>query len=88
MFKLIAQLFVICCLAMSFMACGETSGACSTASDCLGAEECVWVREGSQVKGKECSIRCKQNNECPTGTNCVGFASSCPTCNDSIQICQ
>lgn len=88
MVKLLIQIIGITCLILATTACGDTSSACSTENDCAGTEECIWVRDGNQVVGRMCSIRCQTDQECPPGLACAGAASSCPTCNDFIQICQ
>lgn len=91
MHKLLIQtttMIFLLCLLLAAAGCGDTAGACSSEGECAGTEECIWVREGSQVLGRMCSIRCESDQECPPGTTCSGAASTCPTCNDYIQICR
>jgi hypothetical protein len=89
--KMIQIILVFFCFAffgLALVACGDTNAACSSQDECAGTEECIWVRSGDKVVGKMCSIRCAKDSECPPGTSCSGGASTCPTCNDYIQVCQ
>jgi len=70
--------------------CGSGRGVTACAVDaghstCAAGNECLWLRGG----GYFCVARCGADGGCPRGGLCAtGGASSCPTCQDLIDVCE
>jgi hypothetical protein len=74
---------------VAFIGCGSGRGVTACAGDaghstCAAGNECLWLHSG----GYFCVARCA-NGACRAGGLCVSNgASSCPTCQDLIDVCE
>lgn len=69
-----------------WIGCGEGDTSCEASTDCVGTEQCLWVKRSGQVVGKSCVQKCAADTECG-GRACNGGATSCPSCNDFFRVC-
>jgi hypothetical protein len=58
---------------------------CEDVSDCGEGESCLFLYD---TKDMRCAVICEDREDCGRSENCDSGAKTCPTCQDSIRICQ